>query len=82
MIDNKINLPIELVNKILFTHKGLEHKTAKILKEFMTHETLFYQQEIYVENFYNHLRNINELKDGECLKEIFVYCINNIYYFR
>ena len=82
MIDNKIILPIELVNKILFTHKGLEHKTAKIMKDFMTHETLFYQQVINVENFYNHLRNINELKDGEFLKEIFVYKVGNIYFFR
>jgi len=30
-----MSLPIEIINKILFTHKGLEHKNAKIIKDYM-----------------------------------------------
>ena len=30
-----MSLPNELITKILFKHKGLEHKTAKIIKDYM-----------------------------------------------
>lgn len=33
---NQLNkLPLEIINKILYEHKGLEHKTSIIIKDFM-----------------------------------------------
>jgi hypothetical protein len=58
-------LPPELKLKILYKHGGLEHKTAKIMKDFIKDKTIFFlfDKQIYPEpNFYEYLRDIHYLK--------------------
>ena len=54
-------LPNELISKILYEHKGLNHPTAMMLNSFIKDETLFIYQYEPIVNFYQHLKDIKIL---------------------
>ena len=69
-------LPTEIINKILFTHKGFSHKTAILFNNFIDKETLYKYQYEPIVNFYQHLKDINFLKDVKWYRHPHIWFFN------
>ena len=55
------DLPLELKNYIMYKCGGIEHKTAKILKDFINDNNLYKTNQENITNFYQLLRSFEFL---------------------
>ena len=55
-------LPLEIENYILYKMGGLEHKTAKIIKEFVKENDLYLTEQMREPNLYEFLKGCKILK--------------------
>jgi len=69
-------LPNEIINKILFTHKGFSNKTAILLNEFIDKDTLYKYQHEPIVNFFQHLKDIHFLHDVKWYRHPHIWYFN------
>lgn len=58
----EMSLPLEIENYILFKMGGLEHKTAKMIKDFVNENDLYLTEQMREPNLYEFLKVCRILK--------------------